>query len=186
MLTRSVPPMSARGCRQSGASLIEVLIAVLLLSFGMLAMGGMMSVAVQQPKLASYRASATMIAVNHIERIRANAVGFNDGSYDLANAGSYNASHDVTNLSDCAYPTCNTTQLATMDTAYTNRQLRQQLPAGGMVLTRNGTMGHLWIMWLEASSSVSLDVTGSDNCPPAILANFTTDRPRCLYFPFQM
>ena len=47
---------------QTGASLIEVLVAVLILSFGMLSLGGMMAYGVQLPKLAAYRADAATLA----------------------------------------------------------------------------------------------------------------------------
>jgi hypothetical protein len=56
--------------RQGGASLIEVLVAVLILSFGLLSLGAMLSLSVQMPKLSGFRTTATNIASDHIERIR--------------------------------------------------------------------------------------------------------------------
>jgi type IV pilus assembly protein PilV len=67
--------------RHSGASLIEVLVAILVLSFGMLALGSMMAYAVQMPKLAAYRATAANLAASHIERMRGNTAGFATDSY---------------------------------------------------------------------------------------------------------
>lgn len=63
---------------QSGATLIEVLVAILILSFGMLSLGAMMSFAVQLPKLSGYRSTATNLASSYVERIRANPIGFQD------------------------------------------------------------------------------------------------------------
>ena len=61
---------------QMGSSLIEVLVAVVLLSLGMLSLGISLSFAVQMPRLSGYRATAINLAVSHIERIRANPGGF--------------------------------------------------------------------------------------------------------------
>jgi len=72
--------MTKKHNQQSGASLIEVLVAVLILSFGMLALGGMMAYAVQMPKLAGYRSTASTLANAYVERMRANRVGF-DGDF---------------------------------------------------------------------------------------------------------
>ncbi len=48
--------------QQSGASLIEILVTILILSFGMLALSGMMAYAVQMPKFSAYRATAVALA----------------------------------------------------------------------------------------------------------------------------
>ena len=61
---------------QGGALLIEVLVAMLLLSFGMFSLGAMMSFSVQMPKLSGYRSTAVNLASSHIDRIRANPAGF--------------------------------------------------------------------------------------------------------------
>ena len=175
--------------RQTGASLIEVLVAILILSFGLLAMGGMMATAIQLPKLAAHRATATNIAINHIDRIRANASGFATGNYD--DPLSYDGSVTVPNLNDCGYPLCDATSLANMDKAYTKRILRQLLPAGGMLIQRDTTggsttEGNLWIVWQEPGTASALKAGTSDNCPTAITNTYTNPAPRCLYMRFRL
>lgn len=172
--------------RQSGASLIEVLIAILILSFGLLSMGGMMATAVQLPKLAAYRAVATNIGLNHIDRIRANPTAFATGGYD-ANL-TYDGTFTIPSLNDCSYPACDSTSLANMDKAYTQRVLREQLPGGGMRLERDGTStteGNLWIIWQTQSSASALNASTSDNCPAAV-SGYTNPAPRCLYMRFRL
>ena len=68
--------------RQSGATLLEVLVTVLILSFGMLALGGMMAYAIQLPKMSGNRATAMMLAASHVERMRANTAGFSHRDLD--------------------------------------------------------------------------------------------------------
>lgn len=181
------PQASSRPAGQAGASLIEVLVAILLLSFGMLSLGSMLAYAVQLPKLAGNRAMATTLASGHIERMRSNTTGFRDGNYD--ENLSYNNTFNVPSLNECAYPDCTTTSLATMDKAYTNRALRKELPAGGMRVERDTasglTDGNLWIIWNEPATFAALNPTNSDNCPPQV-ADFVDPKPRCLYVRFKL
>ncbi len=175
---------------QTGASLIEVLVAVLLLSFGMLSLGAMMAFSVQMPKLSGYRTTATNIASDHIERIRANAGEFVLGTYSssLSYDGTFN---DIT-LSDCAYPNCTAATLAAMDIQAARQAARNLLPAGGMLVTCDAGVGcaspnaygNLWIVWQEPESSVTLN-SSSANCPPQVTNTYTTPAPRCLYVRFK-
>lgn len=169
---------------QIGASLIEVLVAILILSFGMLSLGTMLSYSVQAPKLAGYRATAVNLASSHIERIRANP----SKSYTL------NLTYDGTfgdiDPAECNYPNCTPETLVSMDNAATQRAVRQELPAGGMQVTCEVnnkvtpavlcSSGNLWIVWQEPSTSAELNSTSVDNCP----TDFTPPNPRCLYVRF--
>jgi type IV pilus assembly protein PilV len=183
--------------QQAGFSLIEVLISMLILAFGLLSVGGMIAYAVQLPKMAEYRAVAVMVANGMIERMRANkgsfdlatstSTGFQAGIYNLDT--SYNGEFTVPALQDCTYPSCTDAAIATMDLAYTNRILRQSLPAGGMRIERDlssgDTAGNMWIMWNEPSTFAALNPLNSDNCPAAVAA-YTNPRPRCLYIRFTL
>ena len=177
---------------QSGSSLIEVLVAILLLSFGMLSLGAMMSFAVQMPKLSGYRATAVNLASSHIERMRANPgqPGFQNGDYDRS---SYDGTFNTITLPDCPYPTCTGLSLAAWDNAATQRAVRRELPAGGILMRRDNsggitstTVGNLWIMWQEPSTYAALNPSSSDNCPTEITGTYTDPRPRCLYVRFKL
>ena len=186
---------------ESGASLIEVLVAILLLSFGMLSLGAMMSFGVQAPKLSAYRATAANLASSHVERIRANPGGFgnpsgtNTDSYtmNMSYDGSYyDAATNLPALADCIYPNCTESTLATMDKAATNRAVRIELPAGGMVMKcdtspcTKASYGNLWILWQEPSTVAVLGAS-SDNCPTTESGWSALDpKPRCLYVRFKI
>ena len=81
-MLRTMKPTA--GFKQTGASLIEVLVAILILSFGMLSLGAMMSFGVQLPKLSGYRATATSLAAGYTERVRANPNAFTNNLYTAA------------------------------------------------------------------------------------------------------
>lgn len=176
--------------RQLGASLIEVLIAILLLSFGMLALGGMLAFGVQLPKLAGYRAVAVNLANAHIERVRANPTGFATDNYSVNL--SYDGSTSSIALANCTYPACTETSLAAMDNAASKQAMRNELPAGGMMLTCDTTpctgtsFGNLWIVWQEPTTYAALNPAVSDNCPVAVTGTYTDPRPRCLYVRFKL
>ena len=191
-MTRSL--LAITYLKHSGTSLIEVLIAMLILSFGMLSLAAMVSFAVQMPKLSGYRAIAVNLATAHIDRMRANPIGFGNGGYDKPD--SYDGSNTVLNMgtSDtCTYPACDPASLSTMDAAATNVAVRAQLPAGGVLMTRDNntgvnskTDGNLWIMWQEPDSRTPMHAATSDNCPSDISQNYASTRPRCLYVRFKL
>jgi len=180
--------------RETGATLIEVLVAILLLSFGMLALGAMMSFAVQAPKMSAYRATATNLANSYVERIRANPEGFaksdgTGGSYETALNGA--GSITYSSASDCIYPACTAASLATKDMQDIRLETRRQLPTGDVILKCSATpcltasFGELWIVWLEPSSVASLSAA-SDNCPTEATTVYTSPAPRCLYIRFKV
>ncbi len=173
---------------QSGASLIEILVTILILSFGMLALSGMMAYAVQMPKFAAYRATAVSLAAGHVERMRANTTGFAAGAYN--ETMTYNAT--LTTVTPCVYPLCDAASIATLDKHETNQALRRELPEGGMRMVCNGTCssleGNLWVMWQEPSTFATVSANNSDQCPdPSAAPAFTfTTQPRCILIRFRL
>lgn len=180
---------------QHGASLLEVLVAMLILSFGMLPLGIMLSFSVQLPKLAGYRATASTLALSHVERMRANPTEFQklDGKY-TAEPLSYDGTFNTIASADCIYDQCTPATLAAMDNAATQRAVRQALPAGGMLVTCDaGTgpcgsarYGNIWIVWQDPSSAAALSPTSPDNCPLQVTQSYTNPVARCLYVRFKI
>ncbi len=168
---------------QCGATLIEVLIALMLFSVGLLSVGIMLAYAVQLPKLAAYRATAMHLAAGHIERMRANPEGNHTSGLN------YEGNFAPLTLADCAYPNCNTDSLSAMDKASTQKNAREQLPAGGLQISCDATpctSGSLWVVWQEPSMLAALNGQHSDDCPPQLVERFTKPAPRCLYVRFHL
>ena len=175
---------------QVGASLIEVLVAILILSFGMLALANMMSFGVQLPKLSGYRATATTFGLAQIEQIRANPYGFSGNNY--SSPLNYDGTFASIAAADCAFPNCTIASLAVMDIATTQARVRQSLPAGGMIMKCDtpvcswSSYGNLWIVWQEPSTFAAILPTSSDNCPVEVTSVYTSPSPRCLYLRFKL
>ncbi|MEO7105861.1 MAG: type IV pilus modification protein PilV, partial [Rhodoferax sp.] len=70
---RSLRLSKLRGVR--GASLLEVLISVLLSAIGLLALAGANVASIRYSKMSQYRGTATMLAADLAERMRANPLG---------------------------------------------------------------------------------------------------------------
>ncbi len=185
---------------QSGASLIEVLIAILLLSFGMLSLAGMLSYSVQLPKLSAYRATAANLAASHVERIRANPEGFakpdNSGGYYTAalnESSAWSFTPIAVSGSNCSYTgtQCTLQTLAAKDINEFRNLVRRELPAGDMI-TKCSTSpcvktsyGELWVVWQEPSTFAALSAA-SDNCPSEATTAYSNPAPRCLYIRFKV
>lgn len=167
---------------QRGASLLEVLVAVLILSFGLLALGGLVGQSVHALKVSGSRAIASMIADDLVERIRANAAAFDSGHYDTPLT--FDGSFAVRTVDPCSYPDCVLERLAAWDLASVQRRARQMLPAAGFLVQNRGNReGTIYVLWLEARFAGQLGLTTSDICPPDLPAG---ERPRCVMVPFKL
>ena len=177
------------GRAQTGSSLIEILIAVVLLSFGMLSLAGMQAFAVAANKNTSNRGLAVALAADYADTIRANPGAFAAGNYDKA--ASFSATDAsvpaVASGSYCAFPNCTVGQVANYEQAMMNSRLKANLRAGTFALVRpvesgiaSITKADLWIMWHEQRGSATESSENSfDNCPAAIAAQ--SPLPRCFY-----
>jgi len=184
---------------QTGAFLIEVLVATLILSLGVLPLVAMMTFSVQMPKLAGYRATAVNLASNYIDRMRANPANPADpaGLAQLFPYGEEDSSYDGTQDAIgvpgtlCDYPACNTASLVTRDVYEMQTAARRELPAGGVFVScdaggcSNG-IGNLWVIWQEPDTFAALIPSSSDNCPAVVTDTYTNPAPRCLYVRFKL
>ncbi|MCK7574680.1 MAG: type IV pilus modification protein PilV [Chromatiales bacterium] len=70
-----------------GATLLEALVTLLVVSFGMLGIAGLLLSGIRANAISSYRSTAMYQAYEIADRMRSNIVGTRDGAYDLG-AGS--------------------------------------------------------------------------------------------------
>lgn len=177
------------GKRNRGSTLIEALVAILILSFGLLALGGFLTYAVQLPKLSGNRSVAVVAANDLVERMRANSSGSLSYVTSTFSATSTVPS-SMPSGSTCSFPNCTATSLATMDVATVDFQVKRQLPNGGITVTipNNAapTIGNVWVIWQEPGNLGTFSTGGSDNCPSAVASLGLSPAPRCVYAPFRL
>ena len=107
---------------QRGFSLLEVVIALFVLSVGMLGSTAMVLRGQNEARETNYESIASMLAQTMADRMRANIQGVNSGAYDGLNSGIANPG--------CIATGCNSNEIAAYDSFEWGRELAQWLPDG--------------------------------------------------------
>ena len=139
--------------------MIEVLVAMLIVAMGILALAGLLQAASRYGKMSELRSTATLLANDIADRIRANSAGaagaeFGPGGYDLA-AQAY-PSVLAAAYRDCTSDApCSPAGMARADMAFWTARLRATLPDGSaQVLHHAASAGapesvDVWVGWTD-------------------------------------
>lgn len=117
--------------KQQGFSMIEVLITILIMSFGLLALAGLQLFGMQNNRSAMYRSIATNHANDLIERMRSNALQAKRDPLSYQNI-------PATAPTDCRIVTCNSSQVAAYNMYEWSQGLKNSksgLPSASAVIT---------------------------------------------------
>jgi len=107
-----------------GFTLLEVLIAMLIFSMGLLGLGGILVVAVKTNHAATQRTQATFLAQSLADRMRANPIGVWNSNYNVTLPPAAAVACNPT-----AAAGCNSSGLASWDLSLWWDQVTQSLPA---------------------------------------------------------
>jgi type IV pilus assembly protein PilV len=116
--------------RQSGATLIEILVSVLILSFGMLGLAALQTRALQGNQSSLQRSQAIMMANYMLDAMRVDRVQANGGAYNINRCGAITTSTSTlaeTNIKDW------------LNTAQTNLGGSADSPVCGVIQCTVGT-----------------------------------------------
>lgn len=114
-----------------GFTMIELLIAVVVLSIGLLGLAALQAQALRNNQSSYHRTQATILAYDMIDRARANRQGLDAGNYHLPAA---------TGVTGCtATGGCSPAEMSTNDMFEWNQLVGQHLPGGEGVVCRDGT-----------------------------------------------
>ena len=121
---------TSAGAGQSGFTLVEILIALLVLSIGLLGLAGLQTAGLRANHSANLRTQATLLAYDMTDRMRANREGYEDGDYDDPTAQQH---------SDCGTVSgCTPAQMAAQDRYEWDERVAEALPQGeGVVCLDN-------------------------------------------------
>ncbi len=158
--------------KQRGMSLIEVMVAVVILASGLLGLGAMQARSVGMNQSAHYRSIAADLASDLADRIRANRTPYfaMDGTAlhaDLPRPPNFANCPQNTSTPDaaptCTYETGHQNYLVSAEMAEWNTALRNQLPDGKYVLTQEQAISsafyryRLTIYWAADQRDLSPD-----------------------------
>jgi type IV pilus assembly protein PilV len=187
--------------RQSGVSLIEVLVSIFVVSMGILALAGLLNASSRLGKASELRATATLLANDLADRMRANPDAFPPtnatSAYDLATAKSYSPAAPTAptkSETDCAQPkNCTPPEIAAIDLYEWQQRLFYTLPGGqGYVVYSKGDASadksygarvDVWVAWTDTQSANNKEgqAIATHECPDAFKSSGTDGKPRCLY-----
>ena len=149
-----------RGARQGGFSLLELLVALLVTSVGVLGVAGLTALNAQHRRSAAAHAEAVRLAEDIIERIRANPAGLQ--------AGGYVTNGEAVSATDCHASQCAAPAMAAYDLAQwrcalgaptADQSCRGALNATGTVVAdASSGLVRVTIRWREDGESRTLTV----------------------------
>lgn len=178
---------------QRGASLIEVLVAIVIASIGLFALAGINAASIRYTKMSQYRAIGTLMAQDIIERIRANnttAGAIN--SYSFQESFADQASLGSAPSTTCLQPsdTCDTATMAEADLYFWRLAVRANLPEGSVFLEPDPLVSgaaNLWVIWRDAQAGADDEnpTLSAKDCP-VDLGTSADKSVRCLFFRVQV
>jgi len=146
--------------QQRGATLIEVMVAMIVLAIGILGIAALQVTSVQANYSSYYRSQATLMAADITDRMRANRALAIAGNYAIATAPASSTGNSVTGSQ------------AEKDKAQWLNQLAASLPEGtGSIVKDGNNVFTVTIQWNDARGRIdrkSSEVQGTANPEDAV------------------
>lgn len=160
---------------QSGASLIEVLVALLIISIGLLGIAKTQALSLSNTKTAGSRSIASIHAASMASAMYANKFYWGGGlapaSVSVIGSITDPSATDISDSTlnsknaDCVTNSCDPAQIAAYDMRYWGSYLAQQLPAGVGSVACTTTVGvvscSIQVQWAETYISLSESTRGT-------------------------
>lgn len=180
--------------RQLGASMIEVLVSILLVSVGLLGIAGLSGATFGYNKVAQTRLTGMALINDMADKARINVFGYDRRAYDIdidddfagmaVTVPDANLDLDPSDATDAATVA---DALAASDVDQFLRSVRSRLPQGdAVVVSRPSARARdldIWLLWQEpaADTADTLFGAGQGNCPGSLT---TAQRAvySCMYF----
>lgn len=133
--------------RSGGFTLLEVLVAMVVLSVGLLGLSGLQTSSLRNNHSAFLRSQATLVTNDILDRMRANRTVAVTGSYDITYTGSPSTTACTTG--------CSAGDVADMDVAEWRRYV-ERLPGGeGEITVSAAGVAEVKVRWADARDSTN-------------------------------
>jgi type IV pilus assembly protein PilV len=117
-----------------GFTMLEVMISIVIIAFGLLGVAGLQAFALKNTQSANFRLTATTLANDMIDRMKSNHAGVSNGNYNSPDSGDYAAGVNCNGATPCTGAL-----LADFDRAEWARRVRQALPGGTGIVCLDST-----------------------------------------------
>lgn len=136
--------------KQSGFTMLEVLVAIVVLAFGLLGLAGLQADGLRNNTSAYMRSQATLMAYDMLDRMRANMQAVESGDYD-------NLMGTTPTDPGCVTSGCSVAQMAQHDAYEWSQNLSEILPSGqGRVIGNgSGSIFSITVMWDDQRSGAT-------------------------------
>ncbi|WP_417583015.1 type IV pilus modification protein PilV [Nitrincola sp.] len=149
--------------KQTGVGMLEVLIALVVLAVGALGFAGLQLVSLKNSNEANFRAQATLIIQDAIERVQSNPKEL-DRYFTVNN---WSTDHQTVKsvppeLSKCISNSCTSAEMAGWDIAYLQWKAANTLPLGRVIGSPCGfnSMDCMIVSWNEQDITECIDNNG--------------------------
>ena len=167
--------------KQSGVTLIEVLVSIMLMSFALLGMAALQAQSMALQTSATTRSSVAVLVSDVADRMRSNlseSPGFNTSVVSPTFAISANwagqATPPSTPSTDCKTTVCNAAARATYDLATWRIKVRNELPRGSALISGGQQTGiNVTIMWFDKEFRSGETLTQTLECTAAMTGGAT-------------
>lgn len=133
----------------SGFTLIEVLVAMLVLSIGLLGLAGLQLTSLRTTNSAYWSSQAVWLSYDIVDRMRANPSGVQLGSYNSLDTSSISNPGCISSAGGCS-----SADLAATD-EFEWAQAIGQLPGGRATTSVAGNIFTIRVMWDDAGTGVT-------------------------------
>ena len=145
--------MAKKKQSQTGNSLVEVLVALLLLSFCLLGLARLMAGNLRSHTESVIQANLNLLATDALGRMRANpselpGMGAGNGYHFAASWSAQQSSIEATPSPNCSASACTNAERAAFDVWQLRSNARTLLPQGSLSLVSNSTQSGGWILSL--------------------------------------
>lgn len=188
-----------RSKRIAGVSLIEVLISIVIASIGLLALAGSNVSSVRYTKMSQYKGTATQLATDIGERMRANKAGLSTYNFqanfdtqtavDIATLKSEATSAET--LCNDVTKTCSAALIADFDLKSWKLRVRDNLPSGSIYIVDQSVnsgatavslnAADVWVVWQDPAIASDELQAQTKECPTSLSVGSNLSI-RCSYF----
>lgn len=163
------PALQRQHRKSLGFTLVEVLVALLVMAFGLLGTTALLLVTLRSNTSNVMKQQAVQSAHNAVERVRANQAVARSAGYDVTNlVATGTPRYPAVPGVDCRVATCSPTEVATFDTWYWLASELARLPLGsGSITTQPAGQNTLLTVTVQWDDSLAQGKLGFAAVGPA-------------------